>query len=230
VQAAEGGTLFLDEIGELPLDIQAKLLRLLQEKTYERLGDTQERRADVRIIAATNRDLEDEVRAGRFRRDLYERLNFIPLRTPPLRERASDIPLLLRHCLDLNDSGRWIELSDGAGTFLTGLPFSWPGNVRHLEQLAARLTVEGARGPVSADDLARLLDAREPSAERADGADGAAARLEDGLPQLLADAEKAWLAEALRRYGHLTRAALADKLKISESALYKKLRQYDLGS
>ena len=91
VQAADHGTLFLDEIGELPLEIQPKLLRLLQEKTYERVGDAEERTADVRVIAATNRDLEHEVQAGRFRRDLYERLNYVPMRIPPLRERPEDI-------------------------------------------------------------------------------------------------------------------------------------------
>src|SRR5206468_6934535 len=114
VQAADKGTLFLDEIGELPLEIQPKLLRLLQEKTYERVGDPQERKSDVRVIAATNRDLEVEVREGRFRRDLYERLNFIPIRIPPLRERREDIPLLLRHCLDQYAEGRWIELGPEA--------------------------------------------------------------------------------------------------------------------
>src|SRR5207249_4746150 len=118
VQAADRGTIFLDEIGDLPLEIQPKLLRLLQEKTYERVGDSVERRADVRVVAATNRDLEEEVRAGRFRRDLYERLNFVPIRVPPLRERTEDSPLLLRHCLDQHESGRWIELSQDAFDFL----------------------------------------------------------------------------------------------------------------
>jgi transcriptional regulator with GAF, ATPase, and Fis domain len=227
VQAAEGGTLFLDEIGELPPEIQPKLLRLLQERTYERLGDAGERTANVRVIAASNRDLEQEVRAGRFRRDLFERLDFLPVRTPPLRERPEDIPLLLRHCLDRHEAGRWIELTPESAAFLAGLPFAWPGNVRHVEQLAARLTVEGRRGPVSAADLARLLG------EGAVGAPGAGGPspggLEQGLPRLLEEAERTWLAEALRRYPDLTRAALAEKLRISESALYKKLRDYDLG-
>jgi transcriptional regulator with GAF, ATPase, and Fis domain len=231
VQAAEGGTLFLDEIGELPLEIQPKLLRLLQERTYERLGDAQERTADVRVIAASNRDLDQEVRAGRFRRDLFERLDFLPVRTPPLREHPEDIPLLLRHCLDQHEAGRWIELTPESAAFLVGLPFAWPGNVRHIEQLAARLTMEGRRGPVSAADLVRLLGER-PAAGAPQGAnDGEPlpGGLEQGLPRLLQEAEKAWLAEALRRHPDLTRAALAEKLRISESALYKKLREYDLG-
>ena len=232
VQAADGGTLFLDEIGELPLEIQPKLLRLLQERTYERIGDPHEHSSNVRIIAASNRDLEQEVRAGRFRRDLFERLDFLPVRTPPLREHPEDIPLLLRHCLDQHEAGRWIELSPAAGAFLVELPFAWPGNVRHIEQLAARLTVEGLRGPVSVDDLSRLLGdrARRGATATDDGPARVAADLEQGLPRLLEEAEKAWLEEALRRYPDITRAALSEKLRISESALYKKLRIYELGA
>jgi len=220
VQAADRGTLFLDEVGELPAEIQPKLLRLLQEKTFERVGDPEERRADVRVIAATNRDLEAEVAEGRFRRDLFERLNFLPIRVPPLRERVEDIPLLLRHCLDQTDSGRWVQVSDDALAYLQQLEFSWPGNVRHVEQLAARLAMEASRVPVDAAAIARLLDAR-------DGA-GAEVGLEAGLPRLLEDAERKWLAEALRRYPGLKRAELANRLKISESALYKKLRAYGI--
>jgi transcriptional regulator with GAF, ATPase, and Fis domain len=230
VQAAEGGSLFLDEIGELPPEIQPRLLRLLQEHTYERLGDARERRADARIIAASNRDLEREVQAGRFRRDLYERLNFVPLRTPPLRAHPEDIALLLRHCLDQHEGGRWRDLTPEAASFLEHLPFAWPGNVRHLEQLAARLTMEGLRGPVTAVDLTRLLGERPAVPRRAVGeeAGAAGAELEEGLPRLLEEAERAWLEEALRRYPELTRAEIAAKLKISESALYKKLKQHGL--
>jgi DNA-binding NtrC family response regulator len=221
VQAAEGGTLFLDEIGELPLEIQPKLLRLLQERTYERLGDAKERRADVRIIAATNRDLEREVAEGRFRRDLFERLNYVPVRVPPLRERLDDLPLLLRHALDQLESGRWIEITPEAERALQGLDFAWPGNVRHLEQLAARLSLEAGGTPVTPERLLALLDRRR---------DGAPAPkdLSSGLPSLLEEAERSWLQQALEIYPDLTRAELAGRLKISESALYKKLRQYGL--
>ena len=231
VQAADGGTLFLDEIGELPLEIQPKLLRLLQERTYERLGDAEERTSNARIIAASNRDLEQEVRAGRFRRDLFERLNFLPVRTPPLREHTEDLPLLLRHCLDVYEAGRWIELSAEACEYLERLPFAWPGNVRHIEQLAARLTVEGLDRAVSAADVSRLLgDGVRGGTDSGEGPRaGTTADLEQGLPRLLEEAEKAWLEEAVRRYPDITRAALADKLRISESALYKKLRAYGLG-
>jgi transcriptional regulator with GAF, ATPase, and Fis domain len=249
VQAAEGGTLFLDEIGELPPEIQPKLLRLLQERTYERLGDAEERRADVRVIAATTRDLEREVQEGRFRRDLFERLNYVPVRVPPLRERREDIPVILRHCLDQTEAARWVEISGEAARFLEELDFSWPGNVRHLEQLAARITMEEQRRPLAVQDLERLLDAHEtrspapPAPATGGGAPDARAPtvaneqppapkpdLEAGLPQLLEAAEKTWLEAALHRYPNLTRAELAMKLKISESALYRKLRQYGLAS
>ncbi len=226
VQAAEGGTLFLDEIGELPLEIQPKILRLLQEKTYERVGDAAERRADVRIVAATHRDLEADVRAGRFRRDLFERLNYVPIAVPPLRERRADVPLLLRHALDHTPEGRWIEVTPEGERFLGELDFVWPGNVRHLEQLAARLIVAGPERPVGPAELARLLGA-------APGFEDAPARrpdLELGLPALLEQAEREWLEQALRAFPGLTRRELAARLKIGEATLYKKLRAYDLGS
>ncbi len=226
VQAAEGGTLFLDEIGELPPEIQPKLLRLLQEKTYERIGDAKERRVDLRIIAATHRDLEHEVAAGRFRRDLYERLNYVPVRVPPLRERIEDIPLLLRHALDQHDAGRWVELSDEAERYLCDLDFTWPGNVRHLEQLAARISMDETRAPVTPERIRAHLDPRREASAATPGS--AHTDLSAGLPGLLEEAERHSLEQALERYPNLTRAELAERLKISESALYKKLRQHGL--
>lgn len=227
VQAAEGGTLFLDEIGDLAGDLQAKILRLLQEKTYERLGDPAEREADVRIVASTHRDLERDVAQGRFRRDLFERLNFLPIAIPPLRERRSDVPVLLRYLLDQTPAGRWIEVAPDAERWLGALDALWPGNVRQIEQLAARLTLEAPAAPVDRAALERLLGAAAgapptpaPAAEPA---------LDAGLPELVARSEKEWLARALREYESLTRRELAAKLHISEAALYKKLKQYGLG-
>lgn len=222
VQAAEGGTLFLDEIGDLAADLQSKILRLLQEKTYERLGDPTERQADVRIVASTHRDLDRDVAQGRFRRDLYERLHFLPIAIPPLRDRRSDVPVLLRYLLDRTPAGRWIEIAPEAERWLGTLDAPWPGNVRHLEQLAARLTLEAPTAPVDRAALERLLGAEAASP-------GPEPALDAGLPELVSRSEKEWLARALREYASLTRRELAEKLRISEAALYKKMKQYGLG-
>jgi len=146
----------------------------------------------------------------------------VPVRVPPLRERLEDLPLLLRHALDQNDAGRWIELSPDAEECLRTLDFAWPGNVRHLEQLAARLSLGATRSPVSRADVLSLL-------EHGRGERGATAQdLSSGLPSLLEEAERSWLEQALRVHPDLTRAELALRLKISESALYKKLKQHGL--
>jgi transcriptional regulator with GAF, ATPase, and Fis domain len=138
-ESAHGGTLFLDEIGEIPIELQSKLLRALQEKQYERVGDERTKRADVRIIAATNRDLKLEVEAGRFREDLYYRLNVFPVQVAPLRERREDIPLLAEHFLAKysEQMGKTISgLSHEVMDFLT--TYDWPGNIRELENVIER--------------------------------------------------------------------------------------------
>jgi transcriptional regulator with GAF, ATPase, and Fis domain len=145
-EAAEGGTLFLDEVGEIPLDIQNKLLRVLQEKRYERVGDDHTRRADVRIVAATNRDLKKEVAAGRFREDLYYRLNVFPIQVPPLRERIEDIPLLAQHFVKL--AAREMNCTKARLTRagVTKLQsYDWPGNVRELRNVIERHDSGGRR-------------------------------------------------------------------------------------
>jgi len=138
-ETAEGGTIFLDEVGEIPLDIQNKLLRVLQEKRYERVGDDRTRRADVRIVAATNRDLKKAVADGRFREDLFYRLNVFPIQVPPLRDRIDDIPLLAKHFVEL--STRELKcpkpkLTRAAVTKLQN--YDWPGNVRELRNVIER--------------------------------------------------------------------------------------------
>jgi transcriptional regulator with GAF, ATPase, and Fis domain len=141
-EAATGGTLFLDEIGEIPLEVQGKLLRVLQEKTYERLGEDRTRRADVRIIVATNRDLRKEVEAGRFRSDLYYRLNIFPIKAAPLRDRREDIPILAAHFVDI--AARELKckrprLTDAGIKALQ--EYDWPGNVRELRNVIERTTI-----------------------------------------------------------------------------------------
>ena len=136
-EAAAGGTLFLDEIGEIPLELQSKLLRVLQEKCYERVGEEMTRRADVRIVAATNRDLKKEVTAGRFREDLYYRLNVFPMKLAPLRERREDIPLLAAHFVELSlrELGCPRPRLTRAG-IETLQSYDWPGNIRELRKLS----------------------------------------------------------------------------------------------
>jgi transcriptional regulator with GAF, ATPase, and Fis domain len=151
-EAAEGGTLFLDEIGEIPLDLQSKLLRVLQEKRYERVGEDRTRLANVRIIGATNRDLKAEVAAGRFREDLYYRLNVFPIHVPALRERAEDIPLLARHFMELSVKElRCPEprLTRAGIAKLQG--YDWPGNIRELRNVIERAVIVSRGGVLDFD-------------------------------------------------------------------------------
>jgi len=151
-EAAAGGTLFLDEIGEIPLELQSKLLRVLQDKCYERVGEDRTRRADVRIIAATNRDLEKEVAAGRFREDLYYRLNIVPLKVVPLRNRKEEISLLATHLVDVafKELGcRRPRLTPaGIGALLA---YDWPGNVRELRNVIERACITAQGGALEFD-------------------------------------------------------------------------------
>ena len=141
-QLADGGTLFLDEIGEISPSIQVKLLRFLQEHEFERVGGTQTIRVDVRVIAATNRDLAEEVAKGRFREDLYYRLNVVALEMPPLRERRTDIPALAKFFLDryAKENGKTIEGFAPEALELL-MAYDWPGNVRELENAIERAVV-----------------------------------------------------------------------------------------
>jgi transcriptional regulator with GAF, ATPase, and Fis domain len=151
-EAAEGGTLFLDEIGEVPLDVQGKLLRALQEKSYERVGEERTRHADVRIVAATNRDLRKEAAAGRFREDLYYRLNVFPIHIAPLRERSDDIALLAQHFIELSARDMRCprpRLTRAALTQL--LAYGWPGNIRELRNVIERGVIIARGGNLEVD-------------------------------------------------------------------------------
>ncbi|MCC6697650.1 MAG: sigma 54-interacting transcriptional regulator [Candidatus Hydrogenedentes bacterium] len=151
-ETAEGGTIFLDEVAEIPLDIQNKLLRVLQEKRYERVGDDRTRRADVRIIAATNRDLKQAVAAGRFREDLYYRLNVFPIQVPPLRERLDDIPALAKHFVDLSSRDLKCVQPRLTRTSVTKLQnYEWPGNVRELRNVIERAVILARGGTLDFD-------------------------------------------------------------------------------
>jgi DNA-binding NtrC family response regulator len=158
-EAAAGGTLFLDEVGEIPLELQSKLLRVLQEKSYERVGEENTRHADVRIVAATNRDLKKEVAAGRFREDLYYRLNVFPLKVAPLRERKEDIPLLATHFTELlvKELGCPKPRLTRAG-IETLQGYDWPGNIRELRNVIERAAIFAQGGALDFDLLVSGVD------------------------------------------------------------------------
>ncbi|MGE5111571.1 MAG: sigma-54-dependent transcriptional regulator [Acidobacteriaceae bacterium] len=158
-QAANGGTIFLDEIGELPLDMQAKLLRVLQEKEVRPVGSNNKVKVDVRVIAATNRDLEAEYKDGRFRKDLYFRLNVVTVHIPALRERRSDIPMLVHWFLDKYASETKIEVAPEAMNCM--LQYDWPGNVRELENCVERAIALGNREIIALQDLPPAIRAYE---------------------------------------------------------------------
>ncbi len=151
-ETAEGGTIFLDEIGEVPLDLQSKLLRVLQEKRYERVGEDRTRIADVRIIGATNRDLKKAVAAGRFREDLYYRLNVFPIQVPALREHMEDIPLLAKHFIELSVKELRCSkprLTRAGVAKLQG--YDWPGNIRELRNVIERAVIVSRGGALDFD-------------------------------------------------------------------------------
>ena len=164
VKAAEGGTLFLDEIGELPVEIQPKLLRLLQEREYERVGDAKPRKADVRVIAATNRRVEDLVKEGKFREDLYYRLNVITIEMPPLRQRPLDLPSLARENLKMfaKQSGRTMkDFTPAAMAALQHYP--WPGNLRELRNVIERAVILAPGEKIDVNDFPDSLRGSQPS-------------------------------------------------------------------
>jgi DNA-binding NtrC family response regulator len=163
-EAANGGTLFLDEVGEIPVDLQSKLLRVLQEKQYERVGDEQTKAVDVRIIAATNRDLKAEVAAGRFREDLYYRLNVFPVEVVPLRQRAEDIPLLARHFMELVTKEMNCPMARLTPAGIAMLQnYHWPGNIRELRNVIERAMIL-AQGAALQFELPIAISEPHPSA------------------------------------------------------------------
>jgi NtrC-family two-component system response regulator AlgB len=163
VAAADGGTLFLDEIGELPLEIQARLLRLLQEREYERVGETKPRRANVRVISATNRDLSHAVAEGKFREDLYYRLNVISLRLPPLRERAADIERLALAQLQFIAGHEGRKARSFSPAALEAMrSYNWPGNLREMRNVIERAAILSSGDAIEAEDLS---DCVQPASE-----------------------------------------------------------------
>jgi two-component system response regulator AtoC len=198
---ADGGTLFLDEIGDLPMSMQVKLLRVLQERVVTHVGESRARPFDVRIIAASNLDLETMVREGRFRQDLFFRLEVLPVRLPALRERREDVPLLASHFLD--DANRRLQktvtLGEDALMILT--LYAWPGNVREMENLFERLVIMDRTGTISAADLPERMRGDGLSAEAATAAASQLAHGSIDLATTLAALEGSLIEQALRQAG-----------------------------
>ena len=213
LEAANGGTLFLDEIGDMPVDLQAKLLRALQEREIKPVGSTERRQIDVRIIAATNRDLDAAIRSGSFRQDLYFRLNVVQIKLPALRDRKGDIPLLVTSFLEkFANSGPVRTISDEAMRRLVA--YDWPGNVRELENAIER-AVALSSGPVlSVADLPSNL--QYPSSDRTPQKD-------ELLP--LDELERRAILRTLRETNG-DKVAAARMLGIGKTTLYRKLKQY----
>ncbi|MDF3936641.1 nitric oxide reductase transcriptional regulator NorR [Pseudomonas citronellolis] len=234
-ELADGGTLFLDEVGELPLAIQAKLLRVLQSGQLQRLGSDREHHVDVRLIAATNRDLAAEVRAGRFRADLYHRLSVYPLRVPPLRERGNDILLLAGYFLEQNRPRlglRSLRLSAEAQAALLGYP--WPGNVRELEHLIGRASLKALaaspeRPRILSLEVADLGLEEHPQAPASADASSAAGVPSAGLDLRGAlDAfQRQLIAASLQRHAD-NWAAVARELGVDRANLNRLARRLDL--
>lgn len=227
-EQADGGTLFLDEVGDLPPLTQAKLLRVLQERRFERLGGTESRHVDVRVIAATNRPLEDMVRDGSFRGDLYYRLNVFPLTLPPLRERGGDIDLLADHFMRkfAAANGRTeMRLSLGAADMLRR--HAWPGNIRELENVMERAVIlAGDEGLILPWHLPPELHAgRDRPEEPAGGSAGS--RAGGPLQPRLDELERACILDALRRHaGNMGRAAR--ELEITERVMGLRMRKHGI--
>ena len=221
-EEADGSTLFLDEIGELSAAVQVKLLRFLQEREFQRLGGNQTLRADVRIISATNRDLDARVKAGAFREDLYYRLKVVTIDLPPLRERKEDIPPLIDHFLRkyAKENGKVIKgISSEARDLL--IKYDYPGNVRELENILERAVVIGRDEIISVEDLPFLEDSLT-AAEEGKKAEGL-------LRGTMEEMERKMIVEAMEKAGdHQTKAA--EILGISERMLRYKLKKYGLKS
>jgi len=218
-QLADGGTLFLDEVGDMSLSAQAKVLRVLQEAQFERVGGTQTMRVDVRVVAATNKNLNEEARTGRFREDLFYRLNVVPITIPPLRKRIADLPPLVGYFLQTtaDELGqRPKKLTRRAMDMLK--EYSWPGNIRELQNLIERLVILNPQPTIDADDLPALGPARHIEQEYFE---------KETYGEFKDAMEKEFFLQKLRTYGYNV-SKTARKLGVQRSNLYKKLEKYDI--
>jgi DNA-binding NtrC family response regulator len=221
-ELANGGTIFLDEIDTLSPLLQVKLLRVLQDMEFERVGDTKTMKVDVRIIAATNQDLEVLIKKGMFREDLYYRLNVIKIEMPPLRERRSDIPLLCNHFLKEFNKKFGKNINEIKEDFLRKvMTYSWPGNVRELENTLERAVVLCKESSLTVNDLPDNMTGDEIAAGDQEG------KVFNSLKDALRDPEKKVIQEVLERT-NWNRKEAAKILDINRTTLYNKMREYEL--
>ncbi|MDH3393048.1 MAG: sigma-54 dependent transcriptional regulator [Desulfobulbaceae bacterium] len=227
-ELADGGTVFLDEISEMSPMLQVKLLRVLQERQFERIGGTKTIHSDFRVVAATNRDLEEEVRKGTFREDLYYRLNVIPIESPPLRDRADDIDLLVDHFIDKFTATKRKRISGVSAEAMACLRrYQWPGNVRELENVVERMVILSMEEELTVDDLPeRLLES---------SGDNSSASVDLGeipaegfvLSAVVAEFEKRLILQALAQTGWVKNRA-AKLLNVNRTTLIEKLKRYEI--
>ena len=219
--AAEGGTVFLDEIGELPVEVQAKLLRVLQEKEIKPIGSNQRTRLDARILAATNQDLQVAIRDGRFRKELFFRLDVVTIKLPPLRERRSDIPLLVHYFLDRHGTAEGKTAAVSAEAMSHMVSYDWPGNVRELENCVQRALALGSGSSIQMRDLpTNLLHHSSPNA---------ASAAQDTGVESLNDQERRAILRALETT-HGDRLRAAKLLGIGKTTIYRKIKEYRLNT
>jgi two-component system response regulator HydG len=230
-ELADGGTLFLDEIGDISPSLQSKLLRVLQEREFERVGGESTIKVDVRVVSATNKDLSKEVEAGRFREDLFYRLQVVPIHIPPLRERKEDLPILVSHFITKlapKTNPRVIGIDDTALARLYA--YRWPGNVRELGNVIEQALVFADGEKISPDSLPDAVRGLAPGAPRPSAVAGElpVPSGEMALPDLLDDLEKQLILKAFAQAKGV-KTETARLLGIKTSALYYKLEKYGIG-
>lgn len=247
-ELANGGTLFLDEIGDMPLSMQVKLLRVLQERSFERVGGVETIQTDVRILAATHQDLEQMIEEGEFRQDLYYRINVFPIEMPSLRERADDVPLLLNELITILEADKRGSVRFNSGAIASLCGYSWPGNVRELANLVERMAILHPHGIVGVNDLPSKFrhspdqhNGETNSEANESSADGVISINENGeagsqsllplngldLKEYLANLEKDLIEQALDDSAGVV-ARAADRLHIRRTTLVEKMRKYSL--
>ena len=220
-ELAHGGTLFLDEIGDMSLATQAKVLRVLQEQHFQRVGGTKLIEADVRVIAASNKNLQEEIKKADFREDLFYRLNVIPIHVPPLRDRKEDIPLLIQHFIAFTAEEQGLkpkQITKEAAELLTH--YDWPGNVRELKNMVERLMILVPRPVITPEDLELLFGKSQLPAELM-----SAPKTSDHLPlrQARAVFEKEFISQRLKENGWNI-SKTAEDLQIERSHLHRKIK------